>query len=79
MTVAVSASSPFGVQRITLETDRHVHVRSFTTHPGLPTFGVHWWWYDANKLRPGRHVFRVLAVDRLGNTSRSSIVIWRTR
>ncbi len=78
MTVAVAASDPFGVTRITLETDNHDHVRTFTSHLGLPTFKVRWWWWDAKRLPAGRHVFWVLAVDDRGNTSRRSIVIWRT-
>ncbi len=76
-TVVLSASDPFGVERITLETGRHHHVRTFTTHPAKPTFKVHWWWWDAGKLSPGRHVFKVLAVDERGNLSVRSFVIWK--
>jgi hypothetical protein len=77
LTVVLSATDPFGVQRVTLETDRHHHVRTFTTHPGKPRFNVRWWWWDAGTLRPGRHVLKVLAVDERGNVSTSSFVIWR--
>jgi len=77
-TVMVSATDPFGVERITLETERHHHVRTFTTHPAKGTFHVRWWWWNAGKLPPGRHVLRVLAVDERGNLSVRKVVIWRT-
>jgi hypothetical protein len=78
LTVVLSASDPFGVERITLETDRHHHVRTFTTRPAKATFKVRWWWWDLGKLRPGRHVLHVLAVDERGNFSTRSIVFWKT-
>ncbi len=78
-TVALGASDPFGVERITLELDHHQHLRTFTAHPALAKFSVRWFWYDAAKLSPGRHVFEVLAIDERGNESRRSMVIWRTR
>jgi hypothetical protein len=76
-TVALSATDPFGVERITLETDRHHHVRTFTTRPAKSTFNVRWWWWDAGKLPAGRHVLKVIAVDERGNLSVHNVVIWR--
>jgi hypothetical protein len=78
MTVVLSASDPFGVERITLETDRHHHVRTFTTRPAKSTFNVRWWWWDAGKLPAGRHVLKVVAVDKRGNLSTRSVMIWRS-
>jgi len=79
LTVVLSATDRFGVERITLETDRHHHVRTFTTHPGKATFSVRWWWWNEGTLRPGRHVLKVLAVDERGNRSLTRVVIWVTR
>ena len=66
----LEATDPFGVERITLETDRHHHVRTFTTRPAKATFSVHWWWWNEGRLRPGRHVLKVLAVDKRGQSRR---------
>jgi hypothetical protein len=75
--VVLSATDPFGVARITLEVDRHEHVRTFTTRPAVATFNVRWRWWNAGRLRRGRHVLKVLAVDERGNESVRTVVIWR--
>jgi hypothetical protein len=72
----LSATDPFGVERITLEIDHHHHVRTFTTRPAKAKFSVRWWWWDEGRLRPGRHVLKVLAVDERGNLSAKRVVIW---
>ena len=77
LTVLLSATDPFGVERITLEIDRHHHVRTFTTRPAKARFSVRWWWWNAGQLHPGRHVLKVLAVDKRGNLSSRSIAIWK--
>ena len=79
LTVVLKATDPFGVERITLETDRHHHVRTFTTRPAKATFSVRWWWWNEGHLRPGRHVLKVLAVDKRGNLTVSRVVIWVMR
>jgi hypothetical protein len=79
MTVVLSASDPVGVVKITLETDRHHHVRTFFKWPVKSTLNVRWWWWNAGTLRPGRHVLKVVAVDKRSNVSVRSIVIWRAR
>jgi hypothetical protein len=79
LTVALKASDPFGVERITLEIDGHHHVRTFTTRPAKATFSVRWWWWNEGRLRLGRHVLTVLAVDKRGNLSASRVVLWAVR
>lgn len=79
LSVVLSATDRFGVERITLETDRHHHVRTFTTRPAKATFNVHWWWWNEGRLRPGRHVLKVLAVDERGNLSVRRVTIWVAR
>ena len=76
-TVLLSAADPFGVERITLEIDHHHHVRTFTTRPAKATFSVRWWWWNAGKLRAGRHVLKVVAVDERGNLSATRVVFWK--
>lgn len=73
--ISVSAHDRQGVGRITLEVDGHL-IRNYTNQSFPATLAGALHWHGAAHIRPGRNVLTFIAVDKLRNTSRRSLVIY---
>ncbi len=73
--VTVSADSSQGVARITLEIDGKL-IRNYTNKAAPSTLAGSLDWQGAKKISMGRHILTFLAVDKLHNISRESIIIY---
>jgi hypothetical protein len=76
--ISVRASDRSGVPRITLLADGH-KIRNFTDPNNPITARGFIDWQGAKKLRPGRHVITVLALDQYRNTARRSVAVVKVR
>jgi hypothetical protein len=74
--IAVRASDPTGVARISLFGDRQP-IYNFAPRIALRTLGGTVKWTGARALRRGRHLLTVTASDMKGNTTRTSVNIYR--
>lgn len=73
--ISVSAHDPEGVGRITLEIDGKL-IRNYTDQAFPATLAGALHWHGAAHIRAGRNVLTFIAVDKLRNTSRRSLVIY---
>jgi hypothetical protein len=73
--ISVSARDPEGVGRITLEIDGKL-IRNYTNQGFPRTLAGALHWHGAAHIRPGRNTLTFIAVDKLRNTSQTSIVIY---
>jgi hypothetical protein len=73
--ISVSARDPEGVGRITLEINGKL-IRNYTNQAFPRTLAGALHWHGAAHIRPGRNVLTFIAVDKLRNTSQTSIVIY---
>jgi hypothetical protein len=71
--IAVSATSPAGVSRITLYYDGTNKIRNFTNSAHPMTLNGTMEWYGAKKLSAGAHTLDVVAIDPQGNMSKQSV------
>jgi hypothetical protein len=76
--ISVRASDRSGVGRITLLADGH-KIRNFTNPNAPVTLRGFIDWQGAKKLRPGRHVITVLALDRFRNTARKAVAVVKVK
>lgn len=76
--VDVSASSSQGVGRITIQFDGH-KIRNFTDKSFPSELHGAILWHGAASISYGRHTFEVLAVDKIGNVSHTSVTIDHVR
>jgi Bacterial Ig domain len=76
--ITVSATDPVGVPRITLLHDGRV-IRNYSDWPGPTTLTGQLRWQGATHLSVGPHTLTILAMDRLGNTSRTTIIVRHMR
>jgi Bacterial Ig domain len=76
--IKVLASDPAGIRRVRLFDDGHL-VRNWVpflfthTYPQSTVAAMRW--FGAIKLRPGRHVLTIVAIDRLENKTTTSLTI----
>jgi Cellulase (glycosyl hydrolase family 5)/Bacterial Ig domain len=73
--ISVSARDSEGVGRITLEIDGKL-IRNYTNQGFPHTLAGALHWHGAAHIRPGRHILTFLAVDKLRNITRRSLVIY---
>lgn len=73
--ISVSAHDSNGVGRITLEINGRL-IRNYTNQAFPRTLAGALHWHGAAHVRPGRSVLTFIAVDKLRNTSQTSIVIY---
>jgi hypothetical protein len=73
--ISVSAHDREGVGRITLEIDGKL-IRNYTNQGFPATLAGALHWQGAARIRPGRNVLTFIAVDKLRNISRRSLVIY---
>ncbi|HXB64654.1 MAG TPA: Ig-like domain-containing protein [Solirubrobacteraceae bacterium] len=73
--ISVSAHDHEGVGRITLEIDGKL-IRNYTNQGFPATLAGALHWHGAARIRPGRNVLTFIAVDKLRNISRRSLVIY---
>jgi hypothetical protein len=73
--IKVSASSSYGVPRITIFNDGK-RIRNFTSkaHPALLEGKIHW--MGAKHISRGKHVISALAIDPMGNQTTTSVVVY---
>src|SRR4051794_13406074 len=76
--ISVRASDRSGVPRITLLADGH-KIRNFTDAAAPRTARGVIDWQGAKRLRPGRHVITVLALDRFRNTARRVVAVVKVK
>jgi hypothetical protein len=73
--ISVSARDSQGVGRITLEIDGKL-IRNYTNQAFPRTLAGAISWHGAAHIRSGRHVLTFIAVDKLRNTTHTSIVVY---
>jgi hypothetical protein len=78
LAISVRASDRSGVGRITLLADGR-KIRNFTDPTNPLTARGFIRWQGAKRLRVGRHVITVVALDRYRNTARRSVAVVKTR